>query len=107
MNQTGLLAGQIALVTGATHGLGRAIAEGLAAEGAAVGVLGRDPERAAATADTLRATGARAIGVCGGRGGLEAGPGRSRRGRVSTGGYGYRGLGVLFHQRMALIRSRE
>ena len=85
MNQTGLLPGQIAPVTGATRGLGRAIAEGLAAEGAAEGVLGRHPEPAAATADTLQATGARAIGVCRGHRGLEAGPGRSRRGRVSTG----------------------
>ena len=46
MSDPGLLAGQVAVVTGATRGLGRAIAIRLAAEGAAVGVVGRDVVRA-------------------------------------------------------------
>jgi NAD(P)-dependent dehydrogenase (short-subunit alcohol dehydrogenase family) len=46
------------LVTGATDGLGRGVAERLAAEGATVLIHGRDPERLAATAAEIeRATG--------------------------------------------------
>jgi gluconate 5-dehydrogenase len=40
------LSGRVALVTGATRGLGLEIARGLAAAGAVVGVNGRDAERA-------------------------------------------------------------
>jgi NAD(P)-dependent dehydrogenase (short-subunit alcohol dehydrogenase family) len=41
----GRLAGEVALVTGSTAGLGTAIARRLASEGAAVVVTGRDPDR--------------------------------------------------------------
>jgi gluconate 5-dehydrogenase len=47
------LAGHIALVTGATRGLGLEIARGMAASGAAVGINGRDAARAAALAREL------------------------------------------------------
>lgn len=53
------LTGQTAFVTGSTRGIGRAIAEGLYAAGAAVAVVGRDADRAAAVAAEL---GARAAG---------------------------------------------
>jgi NAD(P)-dependent dehydrogenase (short-subunit alcohol dehydrogenase family) len=49
-----------ALITGATSGLGRAMAEALVAEGAQVAVTGRDAARAQAVADAL---GERATGV--------------------------------------------
>jgi NAD(P)-dependent dehydrogenase (short-subunit alcohol dehydrogenase family) len=42
------------LITGATDGLGRGVAERLAADGATVHLHGRDPERLAATADEIR-----------------------------------------------------
>jgi gluconate 5-dehydrogenase len=51
---------RVALVTGATRGLGAAIARGLAAQGAHVFVNGRDPAAIARTAEALRAAGARA-----------------------------------------------
>lgn len=44
------LEGKIALVTGATRGLGKAMAERLAREGATVVVTGRDAARAAEVA---------------------------------------------------------
>jgi NAD(P)-dependent dehydrogenase (short-subunit alcohol dehydrogenase family) len=47
------LAGRVAVVTGGGHGLGRAIALGLAAAGADVAIAGRDPEPLAATAAEL------------------------------------------------------
>jgi NAD(P)-dependent dehydrogenase (short-subunit alcohol dehydrogenase family) len=48
----------VVLVTGATDGLGRGVAERLASKGATVHIHGRDPERLAATAAEIeRATG--------------------------------------------------
>ena len=44
----------VILITGATDGLGRGVAERLAAEGATVLLHGRDPERLAVTADAIR-----------------------------------------------------
>jgi len=54
------LDGRVALVTGASAGIGRAIALRLAAEGCAVGVHGRDPARTAEVAAAIRAAGGRA-----------------------------------------------
>ena len=49
------LAGRIALVTGATRGLGLEIARGMAAAGAVVGINGRDARRATHIAGTIPA----------------------------------------------------
>jgi NAD(P)-dependent dehydrogenase (short-subunit alcohol dehydrogenase family) len=53
------LAGKVAVVTGVTSELGRAIALRLAAEGAAVGVTGNTPAKVEAVAADLREAGAR------------------------------------------------
>jgi len=57
------LDGKVAVVTGGTGVLGGAIARGLAAAGAKVGVLGRRHERAALVAQEIRAAGGTAIPV--------------------------------------------
>jgi NAD(P)-dependent dehydrogenase (short-subunit alcohol dehydrogenase family) len=56
----GLLDGRIAAVTGGGSGIGRAIAQGYAGEGASVAVLDIDEPAAAATAEMLRQRGAKA-----------------------------------------------
>ena len=54
------LEGEIAVVIGATGALGGAMAQGLAAAGAAVAVVGRNPERGGQRVDAIRAAGGRA-----------------------------------------------
>ena len=56
------LTGRVALVTGATSGLGHAIARGLGAAGATVVVNGRDAERISGAVEAFRAEGLQAFG---------------------------------------------
>jgi NAD(P)-dependent dehydrogenase (short-subunit alcohol dehydrogenase family) len=60
---TGVLAGEVALVTGAGRGIGLATAKALAEAGASVVVADRDEEAISAAADRLRSAGHNAIGV--------------------------------------------
>jgi 3-oxoacyl-[acyl-carrier protein] reductase len=63
---SGILAGQVALVTGASGGIGSAAARALAREGAAVGAHGfRNHEGASATVAAIKAAGGEAIALRG------------------------------------------
>ena len=57
------LSGEVALVTGASSGIGEAIALALGRAGVAVGCAARTVERARATADAIVAAGGRAIAL--------------------------------------------
>jgi NAD(P)-dependent dehydrogenase (short-subunit alcohol dehydrogenase family) len=57
------LSGEVAVVIGGTGVLGGALAEGLAASGASVAVIGRNAERGEARAEAIRRAGGRALFV--------------------------------------------
>ena len=63
MTSTPALAGQVAIVTGASRGLGRSIALALAAAGAAVAVAARSKADLEETAGLVQHAGGRALAI--------------------------------------------
>ncbi len=59
------LSGQVAIITGAGQGIGRAVAEALAAEGVRVAVVARTASDVEATAEACRANGVQALALVG------------------------------------------
>ena len=57
------LDGKVAIVTGSSRGIGRAIVEGLASAGAAVTVNGRSPESVETVAHAIAASGGKSLAV--------------------------------------------
>ena len=58
------LAGKIALIMGGSRGIGRAIANELAAEGCAVAIVARTRPAVDEAGASIRAAGGNAIGIC-------------------------------------------
>lgn len=63
IGRTQTLAGQVAIITGASRGIGRAAAAAFAAEGAAVALAARDASALAANASEIIASGGRALAM--------------------------------------------
>jgi NAD(P)-dependent dehydrogenase (short-subunit alcohol dehydrogenase family) len=65
------MTGRVAVVTGGTRGIGRAIAEGYVAAGASVAVVSRNEQDCKDTAEHLRSLGGEAIGFAADMGNLD------------------------------------
>src|SRR3546814_13423566 len=65
MNELTSIAGQVAVVSGGTAGIGLARVERFAAEGAKVAFVGRDPDRGRAVAERLAADGSDVLFLAG------------------------------------------
>jgi len=96
------LKGLRAAVTGSTKGIGRAIADTLAAEGAAVAVCARDAGEVTATVDALKKTGAKATGEA-----LDVGDGAALKRWIDGAAKEFGGLDIIVANVSALATAND
>lgn len=84
------LRGKNAVITGATRGIGRAIADTLAAEGVNIAFCARNATQVAATATSLQQSGVSAIGAC-----IDVGDGDALRAWIAESGRRLGGIDIL------------
>ena len=94
------LNGKTAVVTGATRGIGRAIAEAFADEGADVAICARNAEQVAATVKALEAKGVKAFGQV-----VDIADGPALKGFVKAAAEALGGIDVLVSNASALVNG--
>jgi 3-oxoacyl-[acyl-carrier protein] reductase len=97
-----LLKGKVALVTGATRGIGRAIAEALAEEGCDVAICARKADEVEAAVAALCRKGVEAFGKA-----LDIADGEALKGFVAEAAGQLGGLDILVSNASGLARSAE
>ena len=94
------LKGKTAVVTGATRGIGRAIAELFAEEGANVAICARNPEQVAEAVKALEAKGVKAFGQA-----VDIGDGPALKAFITKAGETLGGIDVLVSNASALVQG--
>src|SRR6516164_5917007 len=94
------LKGKVAVVTGATRGIGRAIAELFADEGANVAICARNPEQVAEAVKALEARGVKAFGQA-----VDIADGPALKGFVTAAAEALGGLDILVSNASALVQG--
>jgi len=94
------LKGKVAVVTGGTRGIGRAIAEAFADEGANVAICARNPEQVAETIKSLEAKGVKAWGEA-----VDIADGPMLKAFVTRAGQTLGGLDALVSNASALVQG--
>jgi 3-oxoacyl-[acyl-carrier protein] reductase len=94
------LKGKTAVVTGATRGIGRAIAEAFADEGANVAICARNAEQVAEAVEALERKGVKAFGQA-----VDIADGPAIKGFVKAAGEALGGIDVLVSNASALVQG--
>ena len=96
------LKGKTAVVTGATRGIGRSIAEAFADEGADVAICARNAEQVAEAVKALEAKGVKAFGQA-----VDIGDGPAIKAFVKAAGEALGGIDVLVSNASALVQGND